>query len=167
MIAQRILRSARPALRSATVAGSVPRSVAARRTYASGPTEGFKPGSDTPWIVASVLGFGGLFFYVTSPGSKKGGHGHGHGHDDGHASEKEESHDEPEEAPEPPKEPKELPDGSIEHPEGFIEVKRPEIRDDAPEGDKVSSTSFLPRQRENLTIFLLLDSPVPAREEDS
>lgn len=128
MIARTISRSARPLARS-TAASSLARLPA--RRYASSSPLPLPPKSDAPWAIASVLTFGGLFVYLTAPGAKGDDH-HGHGakHD------AEEEHDDEEEAESEPKEPQELPDGSIEHPEGFVEVKRPEMRHDAPEGDK-------------------------------
>ncbi|PWZ00138.1 hypothetical protein BCV70DRAFT_161405 [Testicularia cyperi] len=134
MIARSATRSARSALRSS--AGPSFRAPTARvalsRSYATGSSSALPPKSDAPWAIASVIGFGGLFVYLTAPGSKDASHGHGdHKSSDKH----DESHDEEESEPEP-KEPQELPDGSIEHPEGFVEVKRPEMREDAPEGDK-------------------------------
>ena len=130
MIARSISRSARPLVRSS--AGSSLARLPARRYASSSPLDALPKKSDAPWAIASVITFGGLFVYLTAPGAKGDDHGH-------HGSKHEESHDdeESEEAEEEaPKEPKELPDGSIEHPEGFVEVKRPEMRHDAPEGDK-------------------------------
>ncbi|EST05060.1 hypothetical protein PSEUBRA_005868 [Kalmanozyma brasiliensis GHG001] len=128
MIARSLSRSARPLARSA--AGPSLARLAVRR-YATNPPGPVASKSDAPWAIASVITFGGLFVYLTAPGAKKDDHGH-------HGSKHDEAHDEEEDdsEPEAPKEPVELPDGSIEHPEGFVEVKRPEVRHDAPEGDK-------------------------------
>ncbi|KAN0059813.1 hypothetical protein ACQY0O_008387 [Thecaphora frezii] len=114
MIARQSLRAARPLARLAA-------RPTARRSYASAPSQPHATGSDTPWAIASALGFGGLFLYLTAPGPKSDSrtdHNARHGADNRLD------------------EPKQLPDGSIEHPEGFVEVKRPVIRDDAPAGDK-------------------------------
>lgn len=131
MIARSAARIARPVLRvserSAAQATTV-RSTRHVRGYASMPTP---PKSDLPWAVTSALVFGGLFIYVTSP-SKGDSHGHD-SHGSKHAEHEEDSADD--EEPEA-REPVEHPNGNIEHPEGFVEVKRPDMRDDAPEGDK-------------------------------
>lgn len=126
MIARSISRSAVPLVRS-TAGPSLAR-VSVRR-YATNPPGPVATKSDAPWAIASVLTFGGLFVYLTAPGAEKDAHAHSAKHDEaeGGADESE---------PDEPKEPVELPDGSIEHPEGFVEVKRPEMRQDAPEGDK-------------------------------
>lgn len=113
--------SARPAAR-ATVARTTPNV----RGYASSPVP---PKSDMPWAVASVVVFGSLFVYVTAPGKKVS-----HGHDD-HGKHEESADEDDGEEPEP-QEPQELPNGDVEHPEGFVEVKRQDLRHDAPEGDK-------------------------------
>lgn len=135
MIARSISRSARPLARSA--AGPSLARLPARR-YASNSPLPLPTKSDAPWAIASVITFGGLFVYLTAPGAKGDDHGH-------HGSKHQESHDDEEESePEPPKEPQELPDGSIEHPEGFVEVKRPEMRHDAPEGDKHLDSKKIP-----------------------
>ena len=138
MIARSIARSARPLARSAAGPSLARLSV---RRYATNPPGPVATKSDAPWAIASVLTFGGLFVYFTAPGAKKDGHAH-HGakHDEAEADADEEEESEPE----APKEPVELPDGSIEHPEGFVEVKRPEIRHDAPEGDKHLESQRLP-----------------------
>ncbi|KIS68616.1 uncharacterized protein UMAG_03192 [Mycosarcoma maydis] len=126
MIARSISRSARPLARS--VAGPSIGRLSVRR-YATNPPGPVASKSDAPWAIASVITFGGLFVYFTAPGAKKDDHAHSAKHDDA-------EHDDDVDEPEAPKEPVELPDGSIEHPEGFVEVKRPELRHDAPEGDK-------------------------------
>ncbi len=136
MIARSISRSARPLARSA--AGPSLARLPARRYASSSPADVLPKKSDAPWAIASVIGFGGAFVYLTAPGSKKDDH-HGHG-----ASKHEEAEAEEETEPEAPKEPQELPDGSIEHPEGFVEVKRPEMRHDAPEGDKHLDSKKIP-----------------------
>ncbi|KAJ1018949.1 hypothetical protein NDA16_004752 [Ustilago loliicola] len=134
MIARSISRSARPLARSA--AGPSLARLPARRYASNSPLPSPKK-SDAPWAIASVITFGGLFVYLTAPGSNKDDHGH-------HGSKHDDAEDEHESEPEPPKEPQELPDGSIEHPEGFVEVKRPEMRDDAPEGDKHLESKKIP-----------------------
>ncbi|SPO26667.1 uncharacterized protein UTRI_03958_B [Ustilago trichophora] len=129
MIARSIARTARPLARSAAGPSLARLSV---RKYATNPPGPVATKSDAPWAIASVITFGGLFVYFTAPGAKKDDHAH-------HASkhhEAEADDQEDDQEPEAPKQPVELPDGSIEHPEGFVEVKRPEIRHDAPEGDK-------------------------------
>ncbi|TKY84772.1 hypothetical protein EX895_005852 [Sporisorium graminicola] len=124
MIARSISRSARPLARSAAGPSLARLSV---RRYATNPPGPVATKSDAPWAIASVLTFGGAFVYLTAPGAKK---------DDHHGAKHDEPEQEDEEEPEAPKEPVELPDGSIEHPEGFVEVKRPDLRHDAPDGDK-------------------------------
>ncbi|KAJ9479650.1 hypothetical protein PHBOTO_003155 [Pseudozyma hubeiensis] len=99
------------------------------RRYAANPPGPVTSKSDAPWAIASVITFGGLFVYLTAPGAKKDDHAHGAKHDEA-------EQDADDDEPEAPKEPVELPDGNIEHPEGFVEVKRPDMREDAPEGDK-------------------------------
>lgn len=139
MIARSIARSARPLARSAAGPSFARLSV---RKYATNPPGPVVEKSDAPWAIASVLTFGGLFVYFTAPGAKKDAHAHGAKHEDADAEA--EASDDEESEPEAPKEPVELPDGSIEHPEGFVEVKRPEIRHDAPEGDKHLESQRLP-----------------------
>lgn len=134
MIARSISRSARPLARSA--AGPSLARLPARR-YVTNPPGPVTSKSDAPWAIASVVTFGGLFVYLTAPGAKKDDHDH-------HSSKHDDAEEEPESEPEAPKEPQELPDGSIEHPEGFVEVKRPEMRDDAPEGDKHLESKKIP-----------------------
>lgn len=92
------------------------------------------PKSDMPWAVASVVVFGSLFVYVTAPG-KKDGHGHDD-HGEKHGKHEEDSADDDAGEEPEPQEPQELPNGDVQHPEGFVEVKRQDLRDDAPEGDK-------------------------------
>ena len=136
MIARSISRSARPLARSA--AGPSLARLPARR-YASSSPLPLPSKSDAPWAIVSVVTFGGLFVYLTAPGAKGDDHGHhGSKHEEAEAEAEEESE------PEAPKEPTELPDGSIEHPEGFVEVKRPEMRHDAPEGDKHLESKKIP-----------------------
>ncbi|SPC64356.1 uncharacterized protein UHOD_04973 [Ustilago sp. UG-2017b] len=134
MIARSISRSASPLARSA--AGPSLTRLPARR-YASNSPLPLPKKSDAPWAIASVITFGGLFVYLTAPGSDKHDHGH-------HASKHHDAEEDQKSEREPAKEPQELLDGSIEHPEGFVEVKRPEMRHDAPEGDKHLESNKIP-----------------------
>ncbi|KAK0535660.1 hypothetical protein OC842_002244 [Tilletia horrida] len=61
-----------------------PVNAVARRNASSSPsvsdpkiTAKLPQGTDSIWAISSVVVFGSLFFYLTSPGSKKDGHGHG------------------------------------------------------------------------------------------
>ncbi|EPQ25859.1 uncharacterized protein PFL1_06534 [Pseudozyma flocculosa PF-1] len=147
MIAQQTLRTARPLLRSAVrpaAASTALGRAAARRSYASGSASEVRTGGDTPWAIASVLGFGGLFLYLTAPGSKTDSRSHPHGQGDHIDANDAEGEQQEDEADAEPQQPKELPDGSIEHPEGFVEIKRPEMRDDAPAGDKHLGSRSIP-----------------------
>ncbi|CDR88400.1 uncharacterized protein SPSC_04227 [Sporisorium scitamineum] len=136
MIVRSIARSARPLARSAAGPSLARASV---RRYATNPPSPVATKSDAPWAIASVLTFGGLFVYLTAPGAKKDDH-HGAKHDEP----EQEPEEEQEQELEAPKEPVELPDGSIEHPEGFVEVKRPDMRHDAPDGDKHLDSKKIP-----------------------
>jgi len=65
-----------------------PARTASRRSISSAPsvsdpkiTSKLPQGNDSLWAISSVVVFGSLFFYLTSPGKSGSGHGHG-SHDD-------------------------------------------------------------------------------------
>ncbi|PWN49701.1 hypothetical protein IE53DRAFT_388053 [Violaceomyces palustris] len=147
--ARQALRAASQQVRSRCLRSSRP--LISSRSYATGAehAKAASQSSDVPWAVTSTVVFGSLFVYLTAPPSKKGdSHGHGHGHSEPKSEELEEEVEESsqedteaqvgedEEKQEAEPEPKELPDGSIEQPDGFVEVKHTELHEDAPTGDK-------------------------------
>lgn len=115
---------------------SVNRQLGAKR-MASSASPVKKVQSDAPWAISSLVVFGGLFVYLTAPGS---GDKHGsHGHDDkGHGKEVETEE-------EPAEEESDESASSSSSGDEYVDVKKIEDKpgDDAPKGSKALAEKSL------------------------